>query len=74
MNFYDICKALGQIIFPAILTFIGVIGAELGWDCTELIMKIGAGFIAMWNSIIVVWNKEYYKNQLDEASQQEEGV
>lgn len=63
MSLYEICKACGQVIFPCILTFVGVCGTELGWDNIETIMKLGTGFITMWNGIIVVWNKEYYKQQ-----------
>lgn len=66
MNLYDILKACGQIIFPSILTFIGVCGNELGWTNIETILKIGTGFITMWNAIIVIWNKNYYKEKVEE--------
>lgn len=69
MNLYDILKAFGQIIFPSILTFIGVLGNELGWTNTETILKIGAGFITMWNSIIIIWNRNYYKKQVEELTE-----
>ena len=60
---YDWLKAFGQIIFPNVLTFIGICGESLGWTNIELILKIGTAFIAMWNAIIVIWNKQYYKEQ-----------
>jgi len=60
---YDWLKAIGQIILPNVLTFIGVCGESLGWTNIELILKIGTAFIAMWNAIIVIWNKQYYKEQ-----------
>ena len=59
---YDILKVFGQIILPAILTFIGVCGKELGWANIDVIMKIGSAFITMWNAIIVIWNTEYKKS------------
>lgn len=59
MNLYDILKAIGQVILPAILTFVGVLGNELGWECTPLIINIGTAFITMWNAIIVIWNQNY---------------
>ena len=62
-NAYDWLKAIGQVILPAVLTFIGVIGTELGWPRIEVIMKIGTAFITMYNSIIIIWNKQYYKEQ-----------
>lgn len=65
MSLYDILKACGQIIFPAILTFMGVIGTELGWEYNEIAMKIGTAFITMWNGIIIIWNKEYYKQKAE---------
>lgn len=63
---YDVLKVIGQVILPSVLTFIGVIGNELGWQNIESILKIGTGFIAMWNSIIVVWNGNYYKTLQEE--------
>jgi len=62
---YDWLKAIGQIILPNVLTFIGVCGESLGWTNIELILKIGTAFIAMWNAIIVIWNKQYYKEQYE---------
>lgn len=62
-KFYDVLKALGQVVFPAVLTFIGTCGATLGWQYTDLIIKIGTAFITMWNAVIVVWNAEWKKQQ-----------
>lgn len=62
-RFYDVLKALGQVVFPAVLTFIGVLGNTLGWPFTELVIKIGTAFITMWNSVIVIWNAEWKKQQ-----------
>lgn len=56
---YDVLKMLGQIVLPALLTFIGVCGKELRWTNIDIIMKIGTAFITMWNSIIVIWNANY---------------
>ena len=60
---YDLLKAIGQIILPAVLTFFAVCGNTLNWEYTELVVKIGTAFITMWNSIIVVWNHEWQKEQ-----------
>lgn len=62
-NAYDWLKAIGQVILPAVLTFVGVAGTELGWQRIDIIMKIGTAFITMYNSIIIIWNKQYYKEQ-----------
>ena len=62
-NAYDWLKAIGQVILPAVLTFIGVAGTELGWQRIDIIMNIGTAFITMYNSIIIIWNKQYYKEQ-----------
>lgn len=70
-NFYDILKALGQIVFPAILTFVGVCGNSLGWEATDLVIKIGTAFITMWNTIIVVWSAEWKKQQNKELDNAE---
>ncbi len=62
---YDWLKAIGQVILPSVLTFIGVCGKELGYEKIELILKIGTAFITMYNTIIIIWNKQYYKNQAE---------
>lgn len=59
---YDWLKVIGQVILPSILTFLGVIGKELNWEYVETMMKIGTAFITMYNSIIIAWNKQYYKD------------
>ena len=71
-NFYDILKALGQIVLPAILTFVGVCGNSLGWEATDLVIKIGTAFITMWNTIIVVWSNEWKRKQNQELYKGEE--
>lgn len=65
---YDVLKAIGQVVLPAILTFISVLGKSLSWDNLAPIMEIGTGFIAMYNAIIVIWNREYKKNQINDYS------
>lgn len=56
---YDFLKAMGQVILPAVLTFVGVVGKELGMTNIESFMKIGTAFITMWNTVIVIWNSQY---------------
>ena len=62
-KFYDVLKAIGQVVLPAVLTFFGVLGNTLGWPFTDIVIKIGGAFITMWNSIIVIWNAEWKKQQ-----------
>lgn len=62
-KFYDILKALGQIVFPSALTFFGLCGHELNWAFTDVVVNIGAGFITMWNAVIVIWSAEWKKQQ-----------
>lgn len=59
---YDILKWLGITVFPALLTFYGVIGATLNIPHTQEATTIGIAFIACYNTIIGVKSANYHKS------------
>ena len=58
---YDILKWLGITVFPALLTFYGVIGATLNLPYTQEVLTIGTAFVTCYNTIIGVKSVNYHK-------------
>jgi len=65
---YDWAKVIGQILLPAILTFVSNVYEALNVNA-ETFIKIFSAFIVLYNVFIVAWNKVYH----DEQSEDEEG-
>ena len=71
MNTYDILKVIGQIILPALITCAVTIMKELNVPNLDSIHIILTAILTCYNSIIVVWNSNYYK-QLAHGKNEEE--
>lgn len=61
MNTYDYLKIIGQVILPAIITCAVTVMKELGVQNLDSIHIILTALLTCYNSIIVVWNSNYYK-------------
>lgn len=72
MNTYDILKAIGQIILPALITCAVTIMKELNVPNLDSIHIIMTAMLTCYNSIIVVWNSNYYKKLAQDASTENE--
>lgn len=68
---YDWCKVIGQILLPAILTFVSNVYEALGVNA-EVFIKIFSAFIVLYNVFIVAWNKVYYDEQNSKALEEKE--
>lgn len=66
---YDWAKVIGQILLPAILTFVSNVYEALSMNA-EVFIKIFSAFIVLYNVFIVAWNKVYH----DEHDDDEEGL
>lgn len=72
MNTYDILKAIGQIILPALITCAVTIMKELNVPNLDSIHIIMTAMLTCYNSIIVVWNSNYYKKLAHDATSENE--
>lgn len=63
---YDWAKAIGQLLLPAILTFITDVCNAMSYD-PETVVKIFASFILLYNAFITAWNKVYHDQQAQES-------
>lgn len=63
---YDWAKVIGQLILPAIMTFVSDVCNALSYN-SEIIVKIFASFIVLYNVFIVAWNKVYHDGQIEES-------
>ena len=66
---YDWAKVIGQVLLPAILTFVSNVYEALSVNA-EVFIKIFSAFIVLYNVFIVAWNKVYH----DEQHEDEEGL
>ena len=72
---YDILKWICLVVFPAMITFFGVLGATLNWECTQTVITIAVAFNTMLGTILGVSNIQYNKTVLiDEYDQEEENA
>ena len=72
---YDILKWICLVVFPALITFFGVLGATLDWEFTQPVITIAVAFNTMLGTIIGVSNIQYNKTILiDEYDQEEENA
>lgn len=65
-HIYDWAKVIGQLLLPAIMTFVSDVCTALSYN-PEVIVKIFASFIVMYNVFIVAWNKVYHDQQAQES-------
>ena len=63
---YKVLKWLGIVVFPALLTFFGVVGATLNLPYTDTVLTIGTAFVTLWNTILGVSSERYGKVGKDE--------
>lgn len=61
MNTYDILKVVGQVILPALITCAVTVMKALNVPDLDTIHIIMTAVLTCYNSIIVVWNSNYYK-------------
>jgi len=60
---YDVLKTLGQIVIPSIITCVNSILIAIGCENADVINTILIALLTCYNSIIVIWNANYYKEQ-----------
>lgn len=60
---YDILKNIGQVIMPAVFTCVLTILKALDYQYLNILDQILMAILTCYNTIIVVWNSNYYKNQ-----------
>lgn len=63
---YKILKWLGITVFPAILTFAGVVFSTVGYIHTDAVMTIGAAFVTLWNTVLGISSEQYQREAQDE--------
>ena len=63
----DWAKVIGQLILPAIMTFVNEVCNALSYNA-EVVTKIFASFIVLYNVFIVAWNKVYHDQQIEEQT------
>lgn len=64
---YDWAKVIGQLILPALMTFVNEVCTALSVNA-EIVTKIFAAFIVLYNVFIVAWNKVYHDEQTEKAN------
>ena len=67
---YDWAKVIGQLLLPAIMTFVSEVCNALSVNA-EIVTKIFAAFIVLYNVFIVCWNKVYHDEQTEKANDYE---
>lgn len=58
---YDRLKYIVQIIFPALATFVGVLGSSLNWPHTTLVVTIMTAVTAMLGTSLGISSHNYNK-------------
>ena len=62
---YDWAKVIGQLLLPALMTFVNEVCGALQVNA-EVVVKIFAAFIVLYNVFIVAWNKVYHDEQTEQ--------
>lgn len=63
---YKILKWLGITVFPAILTFAGVVFSTVSYIHTDAVLTIGAAFVTLWNTVLGISSEQYQREAQDE--------
>lgn len=72
---YDILKWFSLVVFPAMITFFGVLGTTLEWSFTQPVITIAVAFNTMIGTILGISNIKYNRTILiDEYDQEEENA
>ncbi|WP_373710714.1 phage holin [Jeotgalibaca porci] len=61
-NTYDVLKWIVQIVMPALIALIGVVGATLAWEHTEIAMTLIGAVTTFLGVILGVSNSNYKKD------------
>lgn len=70
---YDKLKWFSLVAFPAMITFFGVLGTTLEWECTQMVITIAVAFNTMIGTMLGISNIQYNRTVLiDEYDQEEE--
>lgn len=64
-NLYKALKWNVLIFLPALTSFLGVIGSELGWEFTQSLLTIMTAFTTFLGSLIGI-SSVYYHNEHNE--------
>ena len=64
---YKILKWLGITVFPALLTFAGVVFSTVGYIHTDAVLTIGAAFVTLWNTVLGISSEQYQREAQDEV-------
>lgn len=60
---YDILKYLTLIVFPALITFSGVVMNSLNYVYTDIVLTISAAFVTCLGTCLGLSNYNYKKNE-----------
>lgn len=60
---YDILKWLVLVFLPALTTFVGVLGAALGWPNTDTVLTIMVAVTTFLGSLLGISNIQYKQNK-----------
>lgn len=60
---YDILKWLISIVIPAVIVFLGTVFDTIGWQYTEVFMKIAVAFELLLGTIFKLSDSNYNKNK-----------
>ena len=60
---YDVLKWLVLVFLPALTTFVGVLGAALGWPNTDTILTIMVAVTTFLGSLLGISNIQYKQNK-----------
>lgn len=60
---YDVLKWLVLVFLPALTTFVGVLGAALGWPNTDTVLTIMVAVTTFLGSLLGISNIQYKQNE-----------
>ena len=60
---YDVLKWLVLVFLPALTTFVGVLGAALGWPNTDTVLTIMVAVTTFLGSLLGISNIQYKQNK-----------
>ena len=60
---YDILKYLTLIVFPALITFSGVVMNSLNYVYTDIVLTISKAFVTCLGTCLGISNYNYKKNE-----------
>lgn len=62
---YDILKQVVQVVMPALVTFIGVVGAAFNWPHTEITIVVVGAATTLAGTVLGISNSNYKKENAE---------